>query len=312
MAPTADSIYPRLVRVCITGGTGFVGRSIVRELLTLGHEPVLLVRGASFRRTPPPGASRTTVDLEHPASLAAALTGAKAVIHLVGIISEGPRSDFDHVHRVLTLNVLEAAHRAGVRRLLHMSALGARPDAPARYHQTKWAAEEAVRQSGLEWTIFRPSLIHGAADQVTNLFDRMARWSPCLPVMGSGKSLLQPVSVEAVALAFAASLTHPEAPERTLDLCGPERMTFPDLLRAILAARGRRRVLVHLPLAVMRFQARILEWVCPRLGFAPPLNRDQLIMLQEDNIGDGSEADRMFGLKHVSLLRALQDRWRTA
>ncbi len=289
------------MKVLVTGGTGFVGRAVLAALAEAGYGARVLVRrpGAArvrelvgrFGFEPVPG------DVLAPETLRAAAGGCGAVIHLVGIISEVGRNTFENAHSVATRNVVAVARSAGVARLVHMSALGTRPDAVSRYHQTKWAAEEAVRGSGLAWTIFRPSLIYGAEDHFTNLFARLARWSHVLPVPGPGRGRLQPVSVEAVALAFVRALSEPAAVGRTLDLCGPERLTLNEVLDAILAVTGRRRWKVHVPLGLARGVARVLEGVFPRLlGRAAPLNRDQLVMLQEDNVGDPAPANELFRL----------------
>lgn len=291
------------MEIALTGGTGFVGRVVARELAAQGHRTRLLVRTASAP-TPDltalfPVATPRVVDWDRTESLAGALTGADAVIHLVGIIAERGRHTFERTHIELTGRLLQAARTAGVPRMIHMSALGTRPTAPARYHQSKWAAEQLVRAHAMPWTIFRPSLIYGRGDAVTCLLANLSRWTPILPVMGPGTALLQPVSVDNVAKAFVASLTTPESEGRTFELCGPDRLDFRAFLRAILSACGRRRLLVHIPLPLARLQAALLESLFPGLlRRPPPLTRDQLLMLQEDNIGDPAPADRTFNLVH--------------
>jgi uncharacterized protein YbjT (DUF2867 family) len=179
-----------------------------------------------------------------------------------------------------------------------MSALGTRAGARSRYHQSKWAAEETVRRSGLDWTIFRPSLIYGPGDQFVNLFAELARFSPVLPVMGSGQTKFQPIAAENVATCFVKALAEPRAIGQTLELCGLETFTLPEILREILAVTGSQRWIVRVPLGVARLLAALLAFVFPKLlGRAPPLNRDQLIMLQEDNVGDPRPAMELFGLR---------------
>jgi len=274
----------------------------MRQALASGHQVRLLTRPGSRRAaaTPrPPGVQAVPLDPADTPRLTEAMRGCDAVIHLIGIISECGAETFERVHEGRTGEVLAAAEAAGVPRWIHMSALGTRADAPSRYHTSKWAAEEQVRSSDLQWTLFRPSLIYGPGDGFTRLFDRMARWSPLLPVMGPGTNLLQPVAVSVVAQAFVGSLERPESVGRTYDLCGPDRLSFRDVLGQILRAGGRRRMLVSIPLPLARLQARLLERLYPALlSRAPPLNTDQLLMLQEDNVGDGTEADRVFGLRH--------------
>ena len=229
--------------------------------------------------------------------LTTAFAGCDAVIHLVGIISEAGRNTFENVHTRGTQNVVGAAIQAGVRRFVHMSALGTRANAVSRYHQTKWAAEEIVRHSGLDHTIFRPSLIFGPEDHFVNLFARMSRFSPVLPVMGPGKARFQPVAVEVVAEAFVRALGEPRAVGQTYDLCGPDTLTFPQILEAILAATDRKRWKLHVPLGIAWCQAAALEFIFGVVGKPPPLNRDQLVMLQEDNVGNPQVANEMLGLE---------------
>ncbi len=240
-------------------------------------------------------------------SLVKGLRGAVAMVHLVGIIGEVGTQTFERVHIDTTARLLAAARDAGVRRWVHMSALGTRKNAPARYHQTKWEAEELVRGSGLAWTILRPSIIYGPGDSFTNLFVRIARYSPVVPVIGGGEGLLQPVELEMVARSVVGAIGHPEAVGRSFDVCGPERLSLRDLIRLVLEASGQRRWLMPVPWWIARIQAALLEAVFPRLlGRPAPLTRDQLRMLGEDNVGDGAPADQAFGLRHRPLREALE------
>lgn len=289
------------MKVVVTGGTGFVGRQVVRQLVEAGHRPTLLVRDPAHPRVQEL-VRRWSVECCRGALPAEGqpldLARADAVIHLVGIISEIGAQTFSRLHRDATRSMLEAAQRAGISRFVHMSALGTRPQAVSRYHQTKWEAEELVRASGLAWTVFRPSLIYGPGDEFVNLFARMARWSPVLPVLGGGRGLLQPVAVELVAKAFVGALTEPRSVGKVFDVCGAERLSFRDLLGLILEATGRRRVRLSIPWPLARLQAALLEFLWPRLlRRAPPLNRDQLLMLQEDNVGDPAPLREVLGLQ---------------
>ncbi len=280
------------MNVLVSGGSGFVGSEIVRQLVAAGHRVRVLSRG--FRRLDPAVRSVLGSVLD-PGCLPEACAGCDAVVHLVGIISEIGGQTFERVHVDGTRNILAAARAAGVPRFIHMSALGTRPDAVARYHRTKWVAEESVRASGLDWTIFRPSLVFGPGDHFVGLFARISRWSPVLPVMGDGQALLQPVAVDEVARCFVGALAEPRSIGRTFDLCGSERLSFDAVLDAILAATGRRRMKLHIPLPIARLQAAVMESVFPRVLRRPsPLNRDQLLMLSEDNVGDPVPASQMF------------------
>ena len=273
--------------IAITGASGFVGREVVRQALAAGLAVRVIVREVG----------RAPAEVEvfhgnviHAPALEGAFTGCKALIHLVGIINEWRENTFERAHVQATLNVLDAAKRAGVKRFVHMSALGTRPDAASRYHQTKWAAEEAVRKSGLAWTIFRPSLIYGPGDRSVNELAKLTRLAPVVPVFGDGRGKIQPVAVEHVAHCFVAAVRTDAAVQRTYDLCGPVAFTWNELFDKLLAAQGLRRPKLHLPVPLARAVGAVLAKTSPY----PPFNREQVIMSQEDNVGDPGPAERDF------------------
>jgi len=301
------------MKVLVSGATGFVGREVVQQLHDAGHEIHFLTRRTT-------SASARAVewgfdgqvhfgDVLDAQSLFEATKGLDAVIHLVGIISETGRNTFENVHTRGTQNVVTAAKQSGLRRFGHMSALGTRPDARSRYHQSKWAAEEIVRRSGLDFTIFRPSIIYGPGDQFVNLFAKIIRRSPIVPLIGGGRTRFQPVPVENVAAAFVKALTEPRAVGQTFDLCGTETLSLSEMVDAILVVMKRRRLKVHIPFPLARAQAAFLEFVFRHLVHqfhkAPPLSRDQLIMLQEDNVGDAKPAMELFDLKPVKFVEGI-------
>ncbi len=290
------------MRVLITGATGFVGRAVCEAVVREGHSVRRMARGNRSQALDTPNGSMESVrgSVLCPEDLRRALQGCDAVIHLVGIIGEIGDQTFERVHQEGTLRVVEAALACGVRRMVHMSALGTRPSAVSRYHQTKWAAEEAVRASGLDWTVFRPSVIYGPGDGFVNLFARMSRWSPVLPVIGQGTALLQPVSVEGVAQAFARALNSKDAVHQTYDLCGPDRLTLPQVLQAILRVTRRRRLIARIPRSLAWYPTAVLEQVFPRILRRPaPLSRDQILMLEEDNVGNPEAAERDFQIRSI-------------
>lgn len=272
------------MRVFVTGGTGYVGRQVLSALAARGQTIRALVRKGSQGRLPVlPNIELVFGDATEPATLAGALTQVDAVIHLVGIIREYPRQrvTFERLHVEATRNVLAVAKAAGVKRYLQMSALGTRPNAHARYHQTKYRAEQLVQSSGLDWTIFRPSIIFGPEDQFVNMFAGILRTSPVFPLVGGGHQRMQPVAVEDVAVGFAKALEQPETIGKTYEVGGPTAYTFREMMAEVAAALGRPFRPVFVPIWWMGFLATFLEGT-PSF----PVSRDQLRMLQEENTCD--------------------------
>jgi NADH dehydrogenase len=297
------------VKIFVTGGSGFVGGEILRQLHEDGHTIRVLARNPKTQHSRTiasrHGAELFPGDILNIESLKAGARDCDAIVHLVGIISEVGANTFENVHAVGTQNVITAAQSAGVKRFIHMSALGTRPNATSRYHQSKWTAEESLRQSGLDFTIFRPSIIYGPGDHFVNLFAKIARFSPVLPVMGNGNAKMQPVAVADVATCFVRAIAEPKSIGQTYDLCGPDALSFDEILDAILEVMGKKRIKLHLPMGLARFQASLLEIIFPLFGKAPPLNRDQLLMLREDNVGDPGPAEELFHLQPESFKRGI-------
>jgi len=296
---------PATRRVFLTGATGFVGHAVIRALRAHGYAVRCLVRrGSELDLRGLEAIERVEGDVLSPAALERDMEGCDTVVHLVGIIREEPAtlSTFERIHTQGTINVLEVAATTGVRRYVHMSALGVRPGARARYHRSKWAAEEAVRASPIPWTIFRPSIIYGRGDRFVNILAGLIRRYPVVPVIGSGQQRLQPVPVEHVAEAFARAVELPASVKHTYDVGGPDAVTMVQLLDLIGAALGRSRVRkAHAPIGLVRPMARLLH----RLpGF--PLTPDQLLMLEEDNVCDPQPFYATFGLSPLPLATGLR------
>jgi len=291
---------PRISRVFVTGATGFVGRSVVQALRAEGHAVRCLVRrGSEHDLRGLEAIERVQGDVLAPKTLEDGIAGCDAVVHLVGIIREQPERGvtFERVHVQGTLNVLSAAADAGVRRFVHMSALGTRAGARSRYHQTKWAAEEAVRGSALPWTIFRPSIIYGRGDGFISMLAAMIKRYPAVPVIGDGRQRLQPIPVEQVAAAFARAVALSETVKHTYEAGGPDAVTMLELLDLIAKTIGKRRLFkLPVPLAVITPLARALHRL-PSFPVAP----DQLLMLGEDSVCDPAPFISTFGLKPIPL-----------
>ena len=273
------------MRVFVTGGTGFVGSEVVRQLLAAGHTVRCLVRDGSENKLPiREGIEIHSGDALDPASLGKGVPGCQAVVHLVGIIREFPARGitFERLHHVATANMVAAASAGGVKRYLQMSANGSRQDASSPYHRSKWAAEQAVRNSSLDWTIFRPSLIFGRGDGFITMLADMVRKLPVVPVLGNGHYRMSPVAVEDVAAGFVGALERPETIGQTYHCCGPADYSYDEILDLVGKALGRSKVAkLHQPLLLMKPVIALFESL-PRF----PITSNQLAMLLEGNVCD--------------------------
>jgi uncharacterized protein YbjT (DUF2867 family) len=285
--------------ILVTGGTGFIGPKIVHQLRAHGREVRCLVRDrGKARQLENWGCELVEGDVTDRASLARAVAGCDTVIHLVAVISGRPR-DFERVMEQATRDFVDVAKAAGVRRFVLMSALGASEETRnlVPYYHAKWEMERAVRESGLEHVIFRPSFVFGSDGGALQQFTRLARLSPVTPIVGSGRQRLQPIWVDDVAAYFAAAVDKPEAANRTFEIGGPDVLTWNELWQRLKRSRGIRRPSVHLPTRVLRLQAVLLE----RLP-SPPVTRDQLTMLEAgDNVVSNDDAVETFKLPLVPL-----------
>ena len=289
--------------VALTGGSGFVGRHVASLFLRRGHRVRALVRDpprAEFLKVQ--GAELVAGSLDDGAALAKLLDGADAAVHLVGIIVESGSATFTAVHVDGTAHVLNAARHAGVRRFVHMSALGARADERATaYHRTKWQAEELVRSSGMPAVILRPSLISGPESVPILMLKRLHRWFPVIPIFGDGHFPTQPVWIEDVALAFALAVERADL-VGTFELGGPAMLTYEEFVRAIGLAAGHPRPFVHLPMTLVRWAAR----ACDPLGPAAPITSIQLRMLVEGASTPSNAIETVFGVRPLAFADSLR------
>jgi NADH dehydrogenase len=267
----------------VFGGSGFIGRYVVKRLAAAGHVVRVAVRdteGALFLK--PMGAVGQIVPLyasvTNRGTVERAVEGADMVVNLVGILAEQRRGDFDRIHREGAAIIAATASAARVGRLVHVSAIGADPGSPSQYAKTKGEGELAVRAAFPGATILRPSVVFGPEDQFFNRFGAMAEWLPVMPVF-AGNSRFQPVYVGDVADAVMAALQGPEAPGRTYELGGPKVWTFRELLAWVLKETQRRRWLMEIPMSLARMQASVMEHLPGK-----PLTRDQLLLLERDNM----------------------------
>jgi NADH dehydrogenase len=285
--------------ILVTGGTGFIGPHVVHALRARDLPVRVLVRDPRRgSRATAWGAELVQGDVTDRASLTAALDGADAVVHLVAIIKGAP-ADFERVMTQGTRNLADAAKEAGVRRIVLASALGLdeRSKDAVPYYAAKWEMERAVKESGLEHVIFRPSFVFGKDGGVLPTFVRLARFAPVTPIVGPGTQRLQPIWVDDLAEYYVRAVDEPAAANRMFELGGPDAPTWNEFWERLKRVLGSRRPSLHLPFGLMRVQAALTE----RLPGAP-VTRDQLTMLElGDNVVTTTDAVETFGLPLVPL-----------
>jgi uncharacterized protein YbjT (DUF2867 family) len=290
-----ESMNMEINDICVIGGSGFVGRSVVQLLAARGLRVRVPTRDRERAKALIllPTVDVISADVHDPATLAELVDGAGAVINLVGVLHEGRgRQGFTEAHVELTRKLLAACSVAGVRRYLHMSALGADPKGPSRYQQTKGAAAALVRASSLDWTMFRPSVMFGADDRFLNLFAKLLGLLPVM-LLAKADARFQPVYVEDVAAAFVRALDDRASFGQTYDLCGPQVYTLRELVALAGSLSGRPRPIIGLGAALSYVQAFALELLPVKL-----MSRDNLASMKIANV---SSAPFPFGIRPVAI-----------
>jgi NADH dehydrogenase len=277
----------------ITGASGFVGRHAVQRLA--GNRPGqvrAMVRDAS-RYTAPPGAEAVEADLTRPDTLPAVLDGVEVVVHCAAITAnfkEPYRGAYEDINHRGTEHLMTAASGAGVRRVVLISGLGTKPGPDGTYMATRWGMEEAVRGSGIPHVILQPSVQFGDGAEFVAALERLVRRSPVVPLLGGGGLLFQPIWVEDVVTCIEKSTEDDALVGRAIAIGGSEKLTFKEVMQAICAALGKKRVMAPLPLSIARVQARLMQ-VLPR----PPLTPASMELFGYDNITDIDAVDKNFG-----------------
>jgi uncharacterized protein YbjT (DUF2867 family) len=286
--------------ILVTGATGFVGGHVVHALRAAGKDVRALARDPRrASRLTAWGAEVAVGDSTDPASLRRATAGCETVVHLVAI-RQGREESFRRIMVDGTRDLLAAAQEAGVSRFVHMSALGVSEETKdlVPYYRAKWETEQLVGASALEHVIFRPSFVFGADGGILPTFVKLARFSPVTPIIGSGQQRIQPIWVDDVAAYFARAVDLPEPAGRTVELGGPDAVTWNEFWDRLKRVRRMRRPSVHVPIGLMRVNALLTE----RLPGDIPLTNDLLTMLEHgDNVVSDTAAVETFRLPLVPL-----------
>ncbi len=276
--------------VTVFGGSGFVGGQVVRALAKAGHRVRVAVRQPNLaykmRMLGDVGQIEVVqANVRNPASVARALDGAEGCVNLVGVLWESGRQKFQSIHVMSAQSVAQAAAKAGVKHLVHVSALGANADSESKYFRTKGEGEAAVRAAFPGATIVRPSLVFGVDDKFFNKFAQIAALSPIMPLVG-GDSRVQPVFVTDVAAAIAKTVANPDAVGVTYELGGPTVYTMREILQLVLTETGRNRPLAPLPWPIASLIGSLGDLQAGLIPWAPPLTTDQVEMLKADNVAE--------------------------
>lgn len=293
--------------VTVVGGSGFLGRHLIRHLTRAGFRVRILSRdavAAEYLKTA--GAVGQVVpqyaDITRPETLVGKFEGSWAVINLVSILYESGRQKFQAINVDGARRVAEYAHAVGADRLIHISALGIERTGDTQYGSTKKAGEEAVRAAFPNATILRPGLLVGPEDNFFQRFARMGNIAPVLPVVGGGKSLMQPTLVTDVAAAIMQALALPESAGQTYELAGPEAISLRGWLERLRAITNRKYKLVTLPGCVASMMGRVSSL----LPFPPVITADQVKLLKHDNVmRDGAAGYAQLGIAPASVTTAL-------
>jgi uncharacterized protein YbjT (DUF2867 family) len=285
----------QITHICVIGGSGFVGRHLCQQLAAQGYRVRVPTRDRE--RAKPlillPTVDVVVADVQDPAALAAVIKGCDAVINLVGVLHDASgKRGFAAAHVELARNVVAACRAGNVRRLLQMSALAAAPDAPSAYLRSKGEAEMIVRESGLDFTIFRPSVIFGPDDSFLNMFVCLARALPFIALASPG-ARFQPVYVDDVAAAFVRALPDMKTFGQSYALCGPQRYTLRELVAYVARITGHPRPILGLNRTLSYCQAYAMEWLPVTL-----MTRDNVRSMEIDSVSDNVFP---FGIKPQAL-----------
>ncbi|MEO6577296.1 MAG: NAD(P)H-binding protein [Candidatus Limnocylindria bacterium] len=280
--------------VAVIGATGFVGSHLVPHLVASGHRVIAISRDG--RRLPDwtdaveaRAGDVTAQDLD------AAVAGADAVVHLVAIPRETGGLSFAKINVEGTQRAVKAAERAGAQRFVHLSALGVVDNPKLDYLYSKWLGEEAVRGSSLDWVVLRPSLLFGEGDGFFNLVKVTLKWwSPgVVAIPGKGDARFQPLSVDDLAIGIEQSVTDPDRTDSVYELGGPEWVTYREIVDAVSAATGMKRLPVGLPIPLISALTSVTDKVLPIF----PVSHDQISSLQRPNYTEPDAFERAFGVK---------------
>lgn len=280
--------------VAVVGATGFVGRHVVPHLEAAGHRVIAVSRKGNRRSGWGERIEARAADVVTGAGLETALAGADAVVSLVAIARETAKRSFEDFNVRGTGRVVIAAEHAGVRRIVHLSAMGVVDDPKLAYLGSKWRGEQLVRASSLEWVVLRPSLLFGRGDGFFNIVKTTLKWwSPgIVAVPGKGDARFQPLAVDDLAIAVEKSLIEPERAGHVYELGGPEHLTYREIIDEVILVTGMRRLKLGMPIPLLSALTVATDRLLPIF----PVSHDQISSLQRPNFTELDAFERAFGV----------------
>lgn len=295
--------------ILITGATGYIGRHLVARLVAQGERPRCLVREMNRARRLLPADKVELVQgaTTSPASLDAAVQGVDTIVHAAFLTADRKQSagnSYEKTNVQGTANLIKAAKKAGVKRVIEMSGLGTRPDKPGSYMQGRYLAEKMLKESGLDWTIIQPSVVFGKnAPFIKGLAD-LIRTSPVIPLIGGGKVKFQPIWVEDVVTVIIRVLEDPlNTTNKTYTIGGPAYCSFTQMIDALLQAMHKQRIKVPVPTPLVCAGAVVMEAVLPK----PPLTKAAMTLFTFDNTTDLKSVERDFGFTPMSFTTYMKE-----
>lgn len=292
------------MNIAVAGGTGFIGKVILKKLIARGHHVKALIRpGSLLKITRFTSTESRYVYYDSPSQLKKSVEDCQVIINLVGIIKETKETSFDFAHHLIPMSLIQAASDTGVKRFIHMSALGAGGNINTEYFQSKHLGENVVRNSGLDWTIFKPSLVYGPGDHLVTMLAKMIKQLPVFPVVGNGKYQFMPVHVDNVAEGFVQSFEKSETIGKTYDIAGPDKLSYDEIIDTVARALGKKgKAKIHQPAGPVLLMTKLFGKIMPG-----PISFDTIKMLLAGSVSEDNSFWQDFDIEPIGFEQGIRE-----